>query len=365
MGICCVTEILTDGSTIRIRIKYSPEAVESLRGAGGGRWNPAVKAWIFPYSMEKENRLCEMFKTSCVKVVSFEADSIDAAIQGKKALIANSIENDLNILKNKIVLCGYSRETLKAYLIHVENYLRFCIRENLKYGSESAGRYILLTERERKVSRSFVNQFVSAVKYFFRNCINQPGEADKLHRLKTEHRLPSVLSREEVSRLLAAAGNIKHRTILAVIYSAGLRISEAVRLKPGDVDPDRMIICIRQGKGRKDRITLLSKKTSEMILEYKDLYLPAVWLFPGQTPRKHISERSVETVFRKALKKAVIEKEATVHSLRHSFATHLLECGTDIRYIQQLLGHKNLKTTSIYTHVSSLKLRNIISPFDT
>ena len=271
---------------------------------------------------------------------------------------------DLKILSDKIRLKGYSRKTAKAYIYHVGKFLEYCRRTDSIPDADSAERFVLEVATPAKLSRSHINQFISAVKFYFLYCRKAPDSTFKLQRMKNEHKLPPVLSKNEVTRILDATSNLKHKTILSLVYSAGLRISEVVALKPGDVDTERMCIHIRQGKGKKDRVTILSKKAVNLLASYRGIYLPALWLFPGIVPKRHISARSVESFFKKALEKAAVEKRATVHTLRHSFATHLLESGTDIRYIQELLGHKNIKTTAIYTHVSRYQLNKIKSPFD-
>ena len=178
--------------------------------------------------------------------------------------------------------------------------------------------------------------------------------AEKIRRPKKIARLPRVLSEQEVAKLIGALTNLKHRTIMTVLYSAGLRVGEVVRLKAGDIDSSRMLILVRAGKGRKDRFSILSPVTLETLRQYYRAYQPQKWLFPGAKPGSHITERTVQKVFVQAKDKAGIHKQATVHSLRHSFATHLLEAGTDLRYIQELLGHQSSKTTEIYTRVTSL-----------
>jgi integrase/recombinase XerD len=175
--------------------------------------------------------------------------------------------------------------------------------------------------------------------------------------------LPSVLSEEEVFRLLKQVDNLKHKTALSIIYSAGLRIGELINLKINDIDSARGQIRILQGKGKKDRVSLLSTNILKMLREYYKEYRPKEWLFEGQFGGQY-SQGSIQEVFRQAKKSAGIRKRATVHTLRHSFATHLLERGTDLRYIQELLGHQSSRTTEIYTHVTEKGFKNIISPFD-
>jgi site-specific recombinase XerD len=187
---------------------------------------------------------------------------------------------------------------------------------------------------------------------------------EQFPRLKKEHKLPNVLAKEDVSKILNAVKNEKHKAILYLVYSAGLRVGEVVRLQIDDIDSKRMLIKIRQGKGRKDRYTLLSETALKQLKKYYMLYKPEKWLFPGGKDGSYITERSVEKIFENACNNAKVRAEATVHTLRHSFATHLLEGGTDLRYIQELLGHTSSKTTEIYTHVSEKKLSNIKSPLD-
>jgi site-specific recombinase XerD len=183
-------------------------------------------------------------------------------------------------------------------------------------------------------------------------------------RPKKERKLPEVLSQNDIPRILQSVNNEKHRAILTLTYSAGLRISEVVHLKIEDIDGERMLIHVRQGKGRNARYTILSREALKVLRNYIKAYRPKTWLFPGGKEGKHLTERSVQKIFERALKKAGIKKDVSIHSLRHSFATHLLENGTDLRYIQELLGHKHSKTTEIYTHVSEKEMRRIQSPLD-
>jgi len=173
-----------------------------------------------------------------------------------------------------------------------------------------------------------------------------------------------VLSQEEVKKVLDAHINPKHRLMLAMIYGCGLRCGELLNLKAEHIDSDRLILNIRQGKGQKDRIVPLSPRLLNMLREYYRLYRPRIWLFEGMTAGQPYDQRSLQQVMKTALQKAGINKPATLHWLRHSYATHLLESGTDLRYIQELLGHQSSRTTEIYTHVSKLSIQNIISPFD-
>lgn len=217
---------------------------------------------------------------------------------------------------------------------------------------------------KKGLSYSYQNQFVNAIKLFFREVLKSRIEVDKLERPRREHKLPNVLSKEEVSKILNALSNQKHRTMLSLIYACGLRRSELLHLKPADVDSKRGLLQIRSAKGNKDRVVPISERIIGMLRDYYKVYRPQVWLFEGQFAGTPYSEQSLMSVLKQAKEKAGITKPVSLHWLRHSYATHLLESGTDLRYIQVLLGHKSSKTTEIYTHVSTKNLRNIKSPFD-
>jgi integrase/recombinase XerD len=189
-------------------------------------------------------------------------------------------------------------------------------------------------------------------------------EVDFIQRPRREKRLPNVLSKEEVKAILEAHNNLKHKVMLSLIYSCGLRCGELLALEPIHIDSKRNIILIKNSKGKKDRIVPLSQKILEMLRTYYKLYKPKRYLFEGQTSGMPYDKRSLQLVLKQALNKTKIIKPVTLHWLRHSYATHLLENGTDLRYIQEILGHSSSKTTEIYTHVSTNSIQRIKSPFD-
>ena len=215
-----------------------------------------------------------------------------------------------------------------------------------------------------KRSPAGLNQLINALRFLYVELYHRSMRLGTFERPRAAKKLPVILSEEEVLSLLKAVSNVKHKTILMLIYSGGLRVGEAVRIKIADIDSGRMLIHIHSGKGKKDRYTLLSEELLKELREYYKGYHPKDYMFPGGEGRPFLSERSVENVFGRALKEAGIIKRATVHTLRHSFATHLLEHGTDLRFIQEVLGHKSSKTTEIYTHVSKQHLGKIINPLD-
>lgn len=264
----------------------------------------------------------------------------------------------------KLKLKGYSHNTCKVYLNQVNRFICYTGKKLEELEESDVANYQLFLLDEQKNSHSFVNQALSAIKFFAENVIYRYDLTKLIDRPKKEFKLPDILSKKEVLNLFKSLKNEKHRAILFITYSAGLRVGEVVRLKVADINTDRKLIHIRQGKGRKDRYTVLSDIALQVLQEYQSKYNPMEWLFPSTMQDKHITERTVQRVFENACKTANIKKEVSVHALRHSFATHLLENGTDLRYIQELLGHKNSTTTEIYTHVSERDIRKIRSPLD-
>lgn len=205
---------------------------------------------------------------------------------------------------------------------------------------------------------------VNAIKLFFSEIENTSLNIDVIHRPKRPKTLPNVLSKEEIKSILETPKNIKHKAMLSLIYSCGLRCGELLKLKPEHIDSKRNILIIKSAKGNKDRITPLSTRIIELLREYYKAYRPEIYLFEGAIKGNPYDERSLQNVLKQSVQKTSIKKPVTLHWLRHSYATHLLENGTDLRYIQEILGHKSSKTTEIYTHVSTKSIQKIISPYD-
>jgi site-specific recombinase XerD len=263
--------------------------------------------------------------------------------------------------EKKLKLKGYSQNSIKAYLNHNKNFIKYLQKDLFKIEMADVNDYVLYLLEDLNNTHSYANQFISAFKTFNKLILELDGINNKLLRPKKKKKLPKVLNKREVKEIIASVDNLKHQLILILTYSAGLRVSEVVKLKISDIDSDRMLIYVRSAKGYKDRYTLLSKTVLAKLRLYLRAFqvhkYDAQWLFPGQDKDKHLSKRSAQKVFKRACRKAGINKEVGIHSLRHSFATHLLEQGVDLRYIQNLLGHKSSTTTEIYTHVSNKNLR--------
>lgn len=329
---------------------YYPDLLTKLRRIGRARWDQENKQWVITGHGYLLNKAKHVFNDCIVEI-----ESPIANIQAIPLLCSKA--------KEEMKLRNYSIKTSNAYLHHIERFLNsgvitaniddICIRQ-----------YLLNLIEKENCSRTYLDQAVSAIKFFCSRVLELPQIIISIPRPKKELKLPKVLSREEVLSLFECVENIKHKAVLMLIYSSGLRVSEVVKLKSEDIDTQRKMIHIKGAKGKKDRYTLLSEIALKTINEYRKKYIISDFLFPGQNEGEHLSIRSVEYIMEHAIKKTGIKKKVTVHSLRHSFATHLLEAGTDLRYIQELLGHKSSKTTEIYTHVSDRDIRRIRSPLD-
>lgn len=332
--------IVESNETLHVYIDEE-ENIKKLHTVGKSQWNPELKCWVFPSD-----------KRMALKVLENEFKREKGVMFSKESMR----------LRNYLTQKGYSPKTLKSYIGHFERYIEF-VDGNMS--KETVDRYILYLLSEKKVSHSYANQAINAIKAYLKitpalkNIIPQ-----KIVRPKKQKQLPKVLSKDEVKRIFEIVENEKHRTMLMLAYSCGLRVSEVAEMRVRDIDSSRMIIVIKQGKGRKDRVVTLSNKMLEQLRKYYQLYKPKEWLFESVDKKNHIHIRSLQRVFNEAVEKVKISKNISFHSLRHSYATHLLEAGVDLRYIQELLGHKSSKTTEVYTHVSMRTLGSIPNPLD-
>ncbi len=262
-------------------------------------------------------------------------------------------------MERELRIRNYSGKTVKSYLYGLREYFAFKQWDFQNLDVENVKDFLLSLER-KSVSAQTRNLFLNAIKFYYRSVIGTTKPIP-IQSAKGNKRLPVVLSREEVTALLAVTKNAKHRLLLALAYGAGLRVSEVINLKVRDVDLSELTIHVKQAKGKKDRITVFPERLVADIQNLSAGKTPTGIVFASERGGK-LTERTAQKVFENALKKSGITKDATFHSLRHSFATHLLENGVDVRYVQELLGHQNIRTTQLYTHVTNPKIRNIRSP---
>jgi len=269
------------------------------------------------------------------------------------------MQNYLEKTRMELKLRNYSPRTISAYVGCLEDYFSFFNEDPSNYSEEKIKEY-LLQKQDKDNSSQTINLHLNAIKFFYREILKIYQKID-LKFAKTAQRVPVVLSREEINRIIASIKNKKHQLMISLAYGAGLRVSEVINMRVRDVLLEELVLCVREGKGKKDRMTVFSEKLkSELYFLTADR--PAnEYLFESNRGGK-LTERSAQKVFDNALNATGIKKSATFHSLRHSFATHLLENGVDVRYVQELLGHANIRTTQIYAHVTNPAIRNIKSP---
>jgi len=259
---------------------------------------------------------------------------------------------------------NYSADTARLYIRHVAKFAQHFHRSPDQLGAEHIRQYQLFLIQEKKLAWSSYNQIIAALRFFYTKTLKRAFLLQDIPFPRMGQKLPLILSQEEVARILTAPPHLKSRALLTTIYAAGLRRSEVARLQVHDIDSARMTITVHQGKGQRDRVVMLSPVLLDTLRQYWRHTKPKKWLFPGVTPDQPISGNDVCVVFHNAVRRAGITKQVCPHSLRHSFATHLLESGTDLRTIQILLGHRSLKTTSRYLHVSQQQVRATVSPLD-
>ena len=261
-------------------------------------------------------------------------------------------------------LSGAKPRTQKTYLREVENLTKHFNRSPEELGEAELKEYMLYLINERHLSEGTFRFYVAGLKFFYRTTLKRDWPVEKIRHPRSKRKLPVVLDLSEVESLFSVTRNLKHKVILMMTYSSGLRASETARLKLTDIDSKRMTVKVNDGKGGKDRYSILSKTTLEHLRQYWRKYRPTEWLFEGQKKDDHITVHSIQLMFYAAKKRAGITKPASVHTLRHSFATHLIEAGTSLHHVQLLLGHRSPTTTTIYLHVSRLNLSQVISPLD-
>lgn len=264
----------------------------------------------------------------------------------------------------ELQLRNYCAGTIRLYLHHVAAFAKHFHRSPDQLGAEEIRRYQLFLIHEKKLAWSSYNQIVCALRFFYAKTLKRTFLLQDIPFPRSEQRLSLILSPKEVAQILTAPLHLKSRAILMTIYAAGLRRSEVAGLRVPDIDSARMTITVHQGKGRKDRVVMLSPVLLDTLRQYWRQHKPKEWLFPGRTPGQPISTNDIFMVFHNAVRRAGITKKVSPHSLRHSFATHLLESGTDLRTIQILMGHRSLKTTARYLHVSQQLVRATSSPLD-
>lgn len=359
--------IHNNSKQIAISFNYDEEIKSHLQKLEGIQWSNTHRVFYISYNSENKTKVYNHLRAknwyvdySLLKVEKTKLPKVEKI---RLPELNEFQKTDLERFKKWLTQKRFSLNTVSTYTEVTTFFIRY---SNLKKTTENTVRLIESFNYDFIVNEgksiSYQNQCINGIKKY----LQYKGillEKINLKRPKREKRLPVVLSLEEVKALINATENLKHKTLLSLIYSGGLRIGEAIDIKIQDIDSKRMLIHIKNAKGKKDRYTLLSQSFLELLRIYYKSYKPKKYLFEGQFSEQYTST-SAQKVLRNAAEKIGLQKKITLHSLRHSFATHLLENGTDLRYIQELLGHSSPKTTMIYTHVSETSIKKINNPFD-
>lgn len=345
--------IPADENLLAVRFQYDEQLLAVIRKIPGRRWAAQEKTWYIP----DEKRNFDLLLEACIGL------DLNVHVGAGLDSVNDHYTDHMRLLVREMTLRRYSNNTIKSYVHYNKELLEFTCKDPGSITQDDIADFIYNEIAEKNLSTSTVQIIYNATRFYYGEILKKSFVFD-MQVPRKDKKLPIVLSRAEVNAILESIRNLKHKTILMLIYSAGLRLNEAITIKKTDIDLNRKMITVRAAKGRKDRVTLLSETFILLYRTYLKAYKPETWLFEGQDGVGHISARTVQNILKSALERSGIEKPASVHTLRHSFATHLLEQGVDIRFIQELLGHQSPNTTMIYTHVSEGKIRNIKSPLD-
>jgi site-specific recombinase XerD len=348
-----------------------PTHLNNVKNIHGRRWNKSFYCWEIP-ATKQTLRFLEQYLPGMI-VWTFQPDeaiperlpeAVPQYQRPQKPLAMARYEAAVIALEQVLTLKRYSWRTIKSYKSSLRQFIMYY--NDIKPSHitrKQINDYIIHLIRDKHITESYQNQIASAIKIFYSEVLDQSSKVEGLVQAKKPQKIPQVLTEAEVTRLLRSVDNLKHRCILMIIYSAGLRLGELTKLRLTDIQIDKHRIFVRDGKGKKDRCTILAGKTEVLLRAYLACYRPVHWLFEGADGGAY-SDRSVQAIFTAAKERSKINPLATVHTLRHSFATHLLEKGVDLRYIQDLLGHESTKTTEIYTHITKKSWDKIKSPLD-
>ena len=359
-----------------------------VRSKAGGKWSQTHRCWYIPLSRETYNKL----KMALKGLATVENGELKKYLEEKnnpaaKKVTSSKVNNALleketshikpaagisSINKHVISemvkhlqLKGYSSSTTKTYTNEIAVFLK-TIKDHSadEFSTKRLKDYLSYCAATLKLTENTLHSRMNALKFYYEQVLNRPRFFWEIPRPKKPIQLPKVLNKEEIALLLRAIENLKHKTMLMLAYSCGLRVSEITALRLTDVDENRRLLIIRRGKGKKDRVISISPAMLIILRHYKEKYKPADYLFEGQSAGSSYSIRSLESIIHRAKEKAGIKKAGSMHMLRHSFATHLLDKGTDVVFIQRLLGHNDIKTTLRYLHVTNKDILNILSPLE-
>ena len=358
-----------DQDRLRVDFYYDKEIIAKLKTIDGATWSKTLNAWLVPYLPEMYQTLKNLFPNQLdnpkknICLIEEEPES-EACIPRLNSYDIPNYRKCPQEMKLKLIEMRYSKTTIRNYCGMFEEFINYHQSLDINTIDETQIiKYLRYLVIERKISTSYQNQAINAIKFYYEKVLGEKRKIYSIEKLRKEKALPTVLSTEEIVKLFKSIDNLKHKCMLMLAYSSGLRLGEVVRLKLIDIDRERMQIRIVQGKGKKERYTKLSEKYLKIFDEYLENYNPKEFAFEGATDAEY-SPTSIQNIIKEAVRRAGIQKHTTIHTLRHTYATHSLENGIDIRYIQEMLGHYNAHTTPNYTNITIKAMKNIKSPLD-
>ena len=366
--------IAKDDKWLRAVFVPTSETVAAIKKVSRRRYSKAHRCWLVPNEVQILDRIKTLFSPLGYRIyengkLKYSPSQDRQNWRNRQQYLIKGAQTEVGqiLIAYSDLLIGmqYSWHTVKSYSNYFRRFVESFGVERVKHLQRADIQDYLNTLAKMDIAYSTLNQHINAIKFYYEKVLRQPRRVYQVRRPRKANKLPEVLSKGEIKLIFQCIKNVKHQLIVFLTYSAGLRLNEVVQLKLADIDYDRMLIKINNSKGKKDRFVPLSNAILTLLQRYIKEYHPDTWLFEGQYKGEPYSKRSVQAIFRRAKNKAEIRKEVSFHTLRHSYATHLLEAGTDVRLIQELLGHADIKTTLRYTHVSKNLIRQIKSPFDT
>ena len=360
-----IPDIHRDQKIVKAAFAYDRELISIVKLQKGARWSQTLQSWYF---FKKKFQLNSFYQALKGKVyVDYSQLNTNTPKASQKRTTPKTAKKAISLpiaYKEQLILKRYSQNTTKTYSSCFLKFMVFFENKSIDLLTKKEIKtFLLYLIQERKVSSSTQNQYINAIKFYYEKVLKQSKIDIAIERPRKQNHLPKIISELEVLQLLRTTQNLKHKAITSLLYAAGLRISEVINLTESNLDFINHTILIEQSKGFKDRVSILGMATAVVLKKYLKIYQPKNYLFEGQFGGKY-SPRSINKFLKQNAKKAGISANISAHMLRHSFATHLLDNGTDIRFIQELLGHNSTKTTQRYTHVSQRKLKQIESPID-